>query len=151
LTFSDANFTPYTRWVSGMVDSVRAHPSTVIDCSASNNSTACLSDAAKKFVGRAFRSTAAPSTLTRYADFFTASVCAVGLASATADLVDVTLSSPSFAYRDEVLTDPNGVLQPAQALANLTYTLADAPPEAATPSSAANVGAAFASADDLEK
>ena len=62
--------------------------------------------------------------------FFTASVAKVGLAQATADLVDVTLTSPAYVFRDEVLTTADGQLLPAQLLQNLSYTLADAPPEA---------------------
>ncbi len=56
-------------------------------------------------------------------------MAAVGLPDATADLVDVTLTSPGFVYRDEVLTDASGLLLPAQHLQQITYTLADAPPE----------------------
>ena len=53
--------------------------------------------------------------------------------AATADLVDVTLTSPGYAFRDEVLTDASGLLLPAQHLQHITYTLADAPPEAVGP------------------
>ena len=89
---------------------------------------------------------------TRFADFFTSSVAAVGLPSATADLVDVTLTSPGFAYRDEVLTDASGLLLPAQHLQQITYTLADAPPEtvglsSATPSTYLRDAAARAEDD----
>jgi hypothetical protein len=57
-------------------------------------------------------------------------VTAVGLPAAVADLVDLTLTSPSYVFRDEVLTDAAALLRPAQRLQQLTYTLADAPPEA---------------------
>ena len=63
-------------------------------------------------------------------------MAAVGLADATADLVDLTLTSPSYVFRDEVLTDAASLLLPAQRLQNMTYTLADAPPEALGLSSA---------------
>jgi hypothetical protein len=128
LGFNPANFTPLTTWVAQLSSSVRATPSSVIDCSASD--VACLADQAKKFVSRAFRGTLSDTELTRYASFFTDSVASVGLPSATADLVDVVLTSPHYVFRDEVLTDAQGLLLPAEQLQNITYTLADAPPEA---------------------
>jgi hypothetical protein len=54
----------------------------------------------------------------------------VSLADATADLVDVTLTSPHYVFRDEVLTGATGALRPAQLLQHVTYTLADGPPAA---------------------
>ncbi|HEX2659763.1 MAG TPA: DUF1588 domain-containing protein [Polyangia bacterium] len=127
LTFSPANFTPYTKWVDTVTASVRTNPSTVINCAA--GATACLQTEAKKFVARAFRGTLPETQLTRYAALLTDGVAAVGLPDAVADLVNVTLTSPNFVYRDEVLTDAASTLLPAQRLQNLTYTLADAPPE----------------------
>jgi len=129
LSFNPANFTPFASWVDAIAANVKAAPQSVVDCAASGNGTACLADKAKAFVRTAFRGTPTDAQLTRFADFFTSSVAAVGLPSATADLVDVTLTSPGFAYRDEVLADASGLLQPAQHLQQITYTLADAPPE----------------------
>jgi hypothetical protein len=129
LGFNPANFTPYTNWVKAMVDSVKAAPQTVIDCAGNGNSPACLDQQARAFVTRAFRGVVTDAQLARYAGFFTNSVPTVGLAAATADLVDLTLTSPGYAFREEVLTDGSGVLQPAQRLQNITYTLADAPPK----------------------
>jgi hypothetical protein len=40
------------------------------------------------------------------------------------------LTSPGYLFRDEVQTDAQGRLLPAQLLQNLSYTLTDAPPEA---------------------
>jgi hypothetical protein len=148
LTFTPANFTPYTKWVEGITASVRATPASVIDCAASNNSTACLQTEAKKFVGRAFRGALADAALGRYADMLTAGVTAVGLPDAVADLVDVTLNSPNYVYRDEVLTDGSAVMLPAQRLQAMSYTLADAPPETVGLSSA-SPGASLGSADAL--
>jgi hypothetical protein len=51
------------------------------------------------------------------------------LPAATADFVNVTPTSPNYAFRDEVLIDGKGLLLPAQRLQNMTYTLADAPPK----------------------
>src|SRR5262249_55405433 len=80
--------------------------------------------------------TAAETQLQRFSDFYASSVAMVGLADATADLVTLALMSPSFAFRDEVQTDAAAFLLPAQRLQNMTYTLADAPPEALGLSSA---------------
>ena len=114
LSFTPANFTPYAKWVEGITASVRANPASVIDCAASSNGTPCLQTAAKAFVGRAVRGTLADAQLARYADLLTAGVTQVGLPDAVADLVDVTLGSPNYVYRDEVLTDGAGVLQPTR-------------------------------------
>ena len=154
LSFTPANFTPYTKWVEGITASVRAAPTSVIDCAASNNSTACLQTEAKKFVGRAFRGTLADGQLTRYADMLTAGVTAVGVPDAVADLVDVTLNSANYVYRDEVLTDGSAVMLPAQRLQSMSYTLADAPPETVGLSSAApatGLGSADAVAQTVDK
>ena len=137
LSFTPANFTPYTKWVEGITASVRASPASVIDCAASSNGVPCLQTAAKAFVGRAFRGTLADAQLARYADMLTTGVTEVGLPDAVADLVDVTLTSPNYVYRDEVLTDTSAMLQPAQRLQQMSYTLADAPPETVGLSSAA--------------
>jgi hypothetical protein len=136
LSFNDANFTPYSNWVDGVAAAARANPALVVDCSASNNGAACLQAGARAFVTRAFRGTAAETQLQRFADFYASSVPAVGLPDATADLVTLALMSPSFAFRDEVQTDAAAFLLPAQRLQNMTYTLADAPPEALGLSSA---------------
>lgn len=130
LEFNAANFTPFVGWVGDLADRVKAAPERVIDCSASGDSVACLEEQAKVFVSRAFRGTATDEELARFATFFRESTSSVGIAQATADLVDVTLTSPRYVYRDEVSSDAGGALRPAQALQNLTYTLADAPPEA---------------------
>jgi hypothetical protein len=129
LTFNPANFAPFAGWVAAIAASAKAAPDKVIDCAAGGNAPTCLADKARSFVRSAFRGTLSDAQLTRFADFFTASVSAVGVPSATADLVDVTLTSPRFAFRDEVLTDTSGTLQPAEHLQHITYTLADAPPE----------------------
>jgi hypothetical protein len=136
LGFNAANFTPFAGWVAAIAAGAKAAPDKVIDCAASANSTSCLGDKAKAFVRTAFRGALTDAQLARFADFFTSSVSAVGLPAATADLVDVTLTSPRFAFRDEVLTDGSGTLQPAQHLQHITYTLADAPPETVGLSSA---------------
>ena len=137
LSFNPANFTPFTSWVDA---DRRQREGRSRQASSTARPAAtrprCLADKAKTFVRTAFRGTPSDAQLARYADFFTASVTAVGLPSATADLVDVTLTSPGYVFRDEVLTDAAGLLLPAQHLQHITYTLADAPPEALGLSSA---------------
>jgi hypothetical protein len=130
LGFSAANFTPLTQWVAALSAGVAQSPSRVIDCNERANSSACLEERARGFVARAFRGVVSDDHLERFAKFYSASVNQVGIAQATADLVDVTLTSPGYLFRDEVHTDDRGRLLPAQLLQNLSYTLADAPPEA---------------------
>jgi hypothetical protein len=127
LGFSAANFTPLTTLADAISDAVKADPSRLANCA--DDSPACLEDAARTFCQRAFRGTASEEQLDRLAKLFSASVAEVGLEQASADLVNVTLTSPSYLFRDEVRTDATGRLLPAQLLQSLTYTLADAPPE----------------------
>ena len=129
LSFNPANFTPYTRWVEQISSSVRGKPTSVIDCTAQKDAPSCLDAQARTFVQRALRGTASSAQLDHYAQFFVASVAQVGVAQATADLVDLTLTSPQYVFRDEVQTEA-GSLAPAQLLQNIAYTLADAPPSA---------------------
>jgi hypothetical protein len=129
LNWNAASLTPYASWVSAIAARVEADPGSVIGC-ASANDTPCLQNGARQFVSRAFRGIATPALLDRYATFYTTSAAERGLAQATADLVDVTLTSPSYTFRDEVTTDDSGALLPAQLLQQLAYVLTDAPPEA---------------------
>jgi len=129
LSFSDANFTPLTLWVDQMTAKVKDDPTTIVACASAGDS-ACLTTASQSFVRRAFRGVVSDATLARFSDFFSASVAQVGLAAATADLVNVTLTSPGFVFREEVQTDAAARLLPNELLQNLSYTLADAPPEA---------------------
>lgn len=129
LGFSAANFTPLTTLADAISDAIEADPSRLANCASDDNSPACLEAAARSFCQRAFRGTASEEQLDRLAKFFSASVAAVGLEQASADLVNVTLTSPSYLFRDEVRTDSTGRLLPAQLLQSLTYTLTDAPPE----------------------
>jgi hypothetical protein len=130
LSFSAANFTPLTQWIAELTAKVQADPGSVIDCAAQRDSADCLRSAAQAFVRRAFRGVTDDASLLRFSEFFSTSVSEVGLAQATADLVDVTLSSPGYLFREEVGTATDGRLLPARLLQNLSYTLADAPPDA---------------------
>jgi hypothetical protein len=128
LSFNTANFTPFAGWAEALAEAVKAEPTSVIDCTASD--AACLTEQAKAFVSRAFRGTASDAVLTRYSDFFVSDVAAVGLSEATSGLVELVLTSPHYVFRAEVRTDGAFALLPAEHLQNITYTLADAPPEA---------------------
>lgn len=130
LSFNPANFTPYASWVTGIANSVRKRPETVIACAAQSNSASCLKEQASLFVRRAFRGIVSDAQLTRFGDFYASRVAQSGIADATADLVDLTLTSPNYVFRDEVLSDGMGLLRPAQRLQAISYTLADASPEA---------------------
>ena len=130
LSWNPANFVPYTGWIGAIAAKVRTDPKQVVDCSAQSDAPACLDMQARRFVTRAFRGVTTEAQLARYSRFFTDSVMAVGMPGAAADLVEVTLSSPSYVFREEVQTDARRVLLPAQLLQVLSYTLADAPPEA---------------------
>ncbi|MBL8955573.1 MAG: DUF1588 domain-containing protein [Myxococcaceae bacterium] len=127
LGFGPATFTPYTEWAAALASS--SAPSAVTG-SCAPTSTTCLRSAARDFVQRAFRGSANDVQLDRYAALFIARAADAGVAAAAADLVDVTVGAPAFAFRDEVSTDASGTLLAPQALAALTYTLADVPPEA---------------------
>jgi hypothetical protein len=129
LSINPANFTPYNKWVGELSARVEGTPESVVDCPP-NADAACLSSAARRFVQQAFRGVVSETQLARYADFYTQSVDQVGFAAATRDLVELTLSSPNYLFRDETHTDASHQLLPAQLLENLTYTLADVPPEA---------------------
>jgi hypothetical protein len=130
LSWNPANFAPYIGWTAAIAERVRADPKRVVDCSAEGDAPTCLDTQARRFVTRAFRGVTADAQLARFSRFFVDSAAAVGLPTATADLVDVTLTSPGYVFREEVLTDARSSLLPAQLLQNVTYTLADMPPEA---------------------
>ena len=129
LSFSAANFAPLTTWVDAMTAKVKDEPQSVIDCAAQKDSAECLTAGAKDFVRRAFRGVASDDTLQRFSKFYGDSVAAVGVGQATADLVNVVLTSPGYVFREEVQTATDQRLLPAELLQNLSYTLADAPPE----------------------
>jgi hypothetical protein len=130
LSFGAASFTPLTSWVDGLALAVKADPESVLACQATPDDMACVDAAARAFVKRAFRGVVSDATLARFAAYTVKNSAQVGLAQAAADLVELTFTSPSFVFREEVSTDAGGQLLPAQLLQNLSYTLADSPPEA---------------------
>ncbi|MDD9947615.1 MAG: DUF1588 domain-containing protein [Myxococcales bacterium] len=130
LSWNRANFTPYVDWVDAQAQRVGAAPEGVVMCAPAELGSACPATAARAFVLRAFRGVVSEAQLDRYVDFYEAAIAEVGLAQATSELVRLTLTAPGYVFRDEVRTDAEGRLLPAQHLQALTYTLADAPPEA---------------------
>ena len=139
LSWNGANLTPYAAWVEAIAGRAKDDPA-LIGCASAD--PACLTRASDAFVTRAFRGIATPEQLARFSTFFTTSVAANGLTVATADLVDLTLTSPSYVFREEVATDAAGTLLPAQQLQHLTYALADVPPETLQLSAGATIDAA---------
>jgi hypothetical protein len=129
LSFNAANFTPYTTWVDQLSGRARTAPTTIIACQGTAPDRACLKAQAEKFVTRAFRGAVDAAELARFSNFYLMSVDEVGFPDATADLVTLTLTSSRYVFRDEV-TLSGGVLSPPQQLQNISYTLADSPPDA---------------------
>lgn len=136
LGFNNSNFNPYIQWVDHIVAQVRLNPSAVINCTAENNSQACLSAKARDFIFRAFRGDVSADKLSEFSGFFLNSISQEGLPGATADLVDLVLSSPQFTFREEYDTSADSRLVPTEQLQFISYTLADRPPEALGLSSA---------------
>jgi cytochrome c553 len=136
INFNSSNFTPLTNWIQQVVDKVRLNPSSVINCTASNNSTACLQTQARAFILKAFRGDVSEEKINQFSNFLLSSVASVGITDATADFVDVVLNSPQFLFRYEYLTTTASALIPAELLQMTSYTLADAPPEQLNLSSA---------------
>lgn len=128
LSVNGANFPPYTAWVEEVAGAASKVRGAVIDCTDSD--TECLRTESEHWVRRALRNVVSDAQLARFVDFFVDSVTEVGMEAAVRDLIDVTLTSPSFVFRDEASTGSDGVLLPAQRLQQLTYTLTDLPPEA---------------------
>jgi Protein of unknown function (DUF1588)/Protein of unknown function (DUF1592)/Protein of unknown function (DUF1585) len=129
LSVSPATFTPLTTWAGGLSKWVQSNPSSVLDCNSAED-TACLDRATRAFVTRAFRGVVSEAALARYVAHVTRTAAELGLSAAASELVELALTSPWFVFRDEVRTEATGRLQPAQLLQHLSYTLADAPPEA---------------------
>lgn len=130
LSIGPASFTPLTQLVRQLADAVEASPASVLDCADAAEPPSCVEQATRAFVSRAFRGVVSEETLARYAAHTKKSATELGLAKTAADLVQLTLASPGYVFREEVGTGTGGRLLPAQLMQNLSYTLADAPPEA---------------------
>lgn len=130
LEFNQSNFTPFVSWLEGAAEGERDVSRLSESCADAQDANSCMNSAVSAFVRRAFRDVPEEEVIERFVSFYSESVAAVGAEQALVDLVGVVLSSPHFAFREEVLVDSAGYLPAPQALQNLSYTLADLPPEA---------------------
>ena len=129
LTINAANFGGLTGWIGEIAERVRKSPAGVIDC-AGKAGDACFTEQARGFVVRAFRGDVGADKIKQISDFYLARVKDADFETATGDLVEVVLNSPHFLFRKEIDNDADRGLVQARRLQALTYTLADAPPEA---------------------
>ncbi len=128
LSLNAANLGALSRWIGEIAAQVRKDPKAVADCDAGNG--ACLRAAARKFAIKAFRGDVTDDRLKAIESFFADGVEKAGLAQAAGDLVEAVLNSPRFLFRGEIDTAQQGRLSPAQLLQSVSYTIADAPPDA---------------------
>ncbi len=130
LSFGPANLSALTTWFKEIAGRVAKSPSGVIDCKSKNNANDCLQAEARRFAIKAFRGDIADDKLELLVKFYMSGVQSVGFPQATAELVEIVLSSPDFLFRKELDVDRSRRLAPAQLLQALTYSIADVPPEA---------------------
>jgi Protein of unknown function (DUF1588)/Protein of unknown function (DUF1592)/Protein of unknown function (DUF1595) len=136
LSFSAANIGGLAKWTAAIADRVRKNPDGVIKCPANDANSECHTMAARTFVIKAFRGDLSEDRISEYVSFFKTAVKTSGSARAIGDLVEVILNSPHFLFRKELDVSRTLRLSPAQLLEAVTYTLADAPPDALGLSSA---------------
>lgn len=136
LSFNAANIQGLKGWIGEIAEAVKKDPSKVVDCGAAKNNPDCLKRAAQTFILKAFRGDPIPketdhAKVVKLADAFVQAAKTAGVPQATADLVEVVLSSPDFLFRKETDSTRRGHrMPPSQLLQTLTYTLADTLPEA---------------------
>ncbi len=130
LSFNAANTTGLAGWISEIAKRVRLRPAAVIDCATVDGNVDCLKQAARAFIIKAFRGDTNEEKINQIVAFYLAGVQSSGFGHATGDLVEVVLNSPHFLFRKELDVNRGNRLAPAQLLQAVTYTLADAPPEA---------------------
>lgn len=130
LTFNAANVRGYMDWVGEIVAKVRKDPSRIVDCKVPAGRTECVKSASLRFLKLAFRSSNSDGEVVRISDVIVKKAEAGNVADAAADLVQLALTSPEFLFRKEADSTRHGRMEPAQLLQTLTFTLADAPPEA---------------------
>ncbi|MGE4130742.1 MAG: DUF1588 domain-containing protein [Bdellovibrionales bacterium] len=135
---NSSNFAPLSEWTSAIVERVRLNPKGVIDCTGQGDSISCLESQARSLLIKAFRGDLDEATAKKFLDYFTSNYRTIGAAEATAELVDLTLSSPRFLFRDETGAGPGGRLNSAELLQSLSFALTDSPPEKLQLSSAAS-------------
>jgi hypothetical protein len=130
LSLNAANISGFAGWVGEIATRVRKNPERLIDCAASGTAPDCLSAGASAFVVKAFRGDVSEDKVARFVNFYLAAVKSAGANQAAGDLVEVVLNSPNFLFRKELDVSKSNRLDPAQLLEAVTYTIADAPPEA---------------------
>ena len=135
INLNASNIPPLVQWIEQITNKVRSNPAGVTTCIATD--TNCLQLQARNFIVKAFRGDVNEVSLSGMINFYLNNVVSAGLADATADLVDVVLSSPQFLFRYEFQTTSTSVLNPPELLQMMTYTIADAPPEKMNLSSSA--------------
>ncbi len=129
LSFNSANLGPLSGWIKGIAGRVKAKPAGVINCQAQNNAEDCLRDQARAFILKAVRGDLRGEKVEQIVEFYVTAFKASGHAQATADLVELVLSSSHFLFRKEQVDVRRGRPIPEQDLQALTYTLADVPPD----------------------
>jgi hypothetical protein len=127
LGFSTANFAPYVAWVGQVAELTRLTPHTIVDC-AQNQTPVCRKTGAQAFAAKAFDGMRAPGKLTWFSDSYEQAFLDGGVGEASVLLTDLVLSSPHFAFRDEVRVEPGGALPSATRLSVLAEVLSDASP-----------------------
>jgi Protein of unknown function (DUF1588)/Protein of unknown function (DUF1592)/Protein of unknown function (DUF1585) len=144
LSFSAANIGGLTDWIGDNSARVKKNPAGLINCTASEAAgmEKCLRDEARKFIVKAFRGDVGPPNsaqqrnIKEIVEFFVKGALNedVGLAQATAELVEIVLKSPHFLFRKEGNVEDKtvgrGPLPPERRLQSIAYTMADSPPDA---------------------
>ncbi len=116
-------------WIADIAARVRKQPTAVIDCKPAV--PACLTEKSRAFVVKALRGDIDETWLAKFAKLYVDRVAATSFEQGTGDLVELVLNTPTFLFRGEYEINPKSrELTPAQLLQAVTYTLADAPPEA---------------------
>ena len=129
LNYNSANIPALTGWLDHIVAKVLAAPTIAIDCTSQSNSTSCLTAKAREFIIKAFRGDVSDAKITEFTNVLVDGVATVGLAQATANFVDVILSSPQYLFREEFQVDSASQLVAPEKLQLITYSLSDAPAE----------------------
>lgn len=129
LSYNSANLGPLSGWIKGIAGRVKAKPAGVVNCQAQNNAEECLRDQSRVFILKAVRGDLRGEKVEQIVEFYIKAFKASGHAQATADLVELVISSPHFLFRKEQVDVRRGRPIPEQDLQALTYTLADVPPD----------------------
>ena len=125
-----ANSGALTGWIKEIAARVAKNPAGVINCPAKAAADDCHKTQARRFVVKAFRGDASDEKIDTIVTFYLAGVKSAGAEQAASDLVEIVLNSPHFLFRKEIDVTKGNRLVPAQLLQSVSYTIADAPPDA---------------------